>query len=174
MATRAAIRHLKDLRRKFKSWYLVLAAYNAGPERISRAIRRGKSRDFWELARKHVLPSETMDYIPKFMAAVIICSHYEAFGFKKPETKRVYPDLVAVKVKPGVSLAELAKKGSIGLNVLKRSNPQLKTGFVPARTHRALIWVPADQAEDFLAALSSSPKARLSAHAHLTGKGSAG
>ena len=47
-------------------------------------MKRGKSIDFWELARKHKLPSETMDYIPNFMAAVILSTHYEKFGFHKP------------------------------------------------------------------------------------------
>ena len=157
MATEAAARHLLDLRRRFKSWYLVLAAYNAGPERIAKAMKRGKSVDFWELARKHKLPSETMDYIPKFMAAVILSTHYDKFGFNKPVPPHPYPELVAVKVKPGMTLAQLARKGSIELSMLKRVNPQLINGVIPPQARRAEVWVPAQQAEEFRMAISFKP-----------------
>lgn len=154
LATEAALKHLQDLRHRFKNWYLVLAAYNAGPERISRAIRRGKTSDFWELARRHILPAETMDYIPKFMAAVIIASHYERFGFKKPNPPHgIYPEVVRVKVKPGMSLAQIARQGSIELSVLKHCNPQLKTPNVPMLASAAEIWVPATKAQALRVAL---------------------
>lgn len=153
LATQAAIRHLLDLRRKFNSWYLVLAAYNAGPQRIERAIRRGKSRDFWVLASKHVLPKETMDYIPKFMASVIICSHAEAFGFKKLDvSKSTYPELVAVSVKPGARLQDLARRGHIDFRTLKHFNPQLKSDHIP-QVRNAVVWIPANQADPFRAAI---------------------
>jgi membrane-bound lytic murein transglycosylase D len=160
LATQAAIRHLLYLRKRFKSWNLVLAAYNAGPERIAKAIRRGKSDNFWELARKHVLPSETMDYIPKVMAAVIISSHYEKFGFRRPVAANPYPELAAVRVKPGSSLAQLSRNGKIELAMLKHFNPQLKTGALPPHARRAEVWVPAREAQDFRVALATKSRSK--------------
>ena len=68
-STIAAAMYLNDLHNVFDSWYLAMAAYNAG-ERINRmnAIMSGKTRNFWELAELKKLPPETMNYIPKFIA----------------------------------------------------------------------------------------------------------
>src|SRR5258708_18760697 len=60
-ATIAAAKYLKALSRMFNGdWNLVLAAYNGGPGRVSRAIKRSRIHDFWRLsATTNYLPSET-------------------------------------------------------------------------------------------------------------------
>ncbi len=68
-ATRAAARYLRDLFQLFSDWKLALAAYNAGEARVQRAINRAGSRDFDELARRGLLPSETQRYVPAVLAA---------------------------------------------------------------------------------------------------------
>lgn len=69
-ATRAAARHLRDLHERFGSWELALAAYNAGPTAVQRALERAKSRDFAEV--KQFLPRETRHYVPAVLQAVNI------------------------------------------------------------------------------------------------------
>ena len=61
LSTRAAARHLADLYRRFDDWPLALAAYNAGAERIERALQRSGRRDFWEV--RPWLPAETREYV---------------------------------------------------------------------------------------------------------------
>ena len=68
-ATRAAARYLQDLYRMFGDWELALAAYNAGEDRVQRAIERAGARDFNELARRKLLPPETRNYVPAVLAA---------------------------------------------------------------------------------------------------------
>ena len=58
-----------------------MAAYNAGERRIMNAIMSGKTRNFWELVELKKLP-ETMNYIPKFIAAATIGQNLEKYGFK--------------------------------------------------------------------------------------------
>ena len=80
-ATAAAASYLKDLYNIYGSWYLAMASYNAGEGRIRSAILRHRERDFWELADKNALPEETMNYVPKYIAAVIVAENYKKFGF---------------------------------------------------------------------------------------------
>jgi hypothetical protein len=65
-STWAAALYLRDLHREFKDWLLVLAAYNAGPGPVYRAIRLSGSRNFWALER--YLPKETRQHVRRFIA----------------------------------------------------------------------------------------------------------
>ena len=65
-STRAAALYLRDLHRTFKDWRLVLAAYNAGPLPVFRAMHRSRSTDFRVLER--YLPSESRTHVKRFMA----------------------------------------------------------------------------------------------------------
>src|SRR5690606_13053973 len=46
-STIAAVAYLTKLYERFNSWELALAAYNSGEGRVSRAIKRSRSRNFW-------------------------------------------------------------------------------------------------------------------------------
>lgn len=65
-STKAAALYLRDLHKTFKDWRLVLAAYNAGPLPVFRAMHRSKSTDFRVLER--YLPSESRTHVKRFMA----------------------------------------------------------------------------------------------------------
>ena len=62
-----------------------MAAYNGGPGRVSRQMKKQKTNDFWKLRLKR----QTMDYVPLIMAATIIAKEPEKYGFsdivKEPE-----------------------------------------------------------------------------------------
>ena len=79
-STIAALTFLEDLYTEFGDWNLSLAAYNAGPGRVKRAIRMsGKEHPtFWDI--EQYLPRETRRYIPKFMAAVYVMEHVDQIG----------------------------------------------------------------------------------------------
>ena len=84
LATRAAARHLKDLYIEFGDWYLVMAAYNGGPNRVRRGIRASGSRDYWELSRRRFLRRETRNYVPIILAMAYVAKNdwlYESAEF---------------------------------------------------------------------------------------------
>jgi hypothetical protein len=89
-ATRAACRLLRQLILEFgsgSSTMLALAAYNSGPAKVKQAVQKAvqdpiKQRNFWYLYHVRALPSETREYVPKVVAAVIIGRNPGVFGFK--------------------------------------------------------------------------------------------
>lgn len=151
-ATKAAAQYLRDLYNVFGSWRLAMAAYNAGENRIMRAIMKGKTRDFWTLAEQRVLPKETMHYVPKFLAAVIVGEDPEKYGLQLPREESPKWDAVLVEVPSPVALASIAEEGKISFSDLKRLNPHLRAGHTPAGVKTYGVWVPEKSAE----AVSSS------------------
>lgn len=132
-ATVAAARYLRDLHTVFQSWYLAMAAYNAGEMRILGAIMNSDTRDFWDLAERKALPKETMNYIPKFLAAAIIGHHPERFGFRQP-TGDAWPILTTAAVPARIRLADLAKATGVSRTKLEQWNPALFRKRTPGRS----------------------------------------
>lgn len=99
-ASDAAAHHMKDLYNIYHDWALVLAAYNAGPGSINRAIKRaGGETNYWKI--KHLLPRETQAYVPAFIAAsyVITYSDEHNFPVQRPQFLDWEIDTVSVSEK---------------------------------------------------------------------------
>ncbi len=84
-STEAAVGYLKYLYERFnKDIYLTIASYNAGPSLVDRRInqnkRRGEDTDFWSLN----LPSQTKNYVPKYIALRELILNSERYGLKMP------------------------------------------------------------------------------------------
>lgn len=143
-ATEAAASYLKDLNNVFGSWYLALAAYNAGEHRIVRSIMKGKTRDFWALAEAGLLPRETLNYVPKFLAAQIVGKNYKKYGFElNIDPQDTWEDYDVASVPSGVALSEIARVTGVPHETLKRWNMDLVRGITPySKTGSVDIYVP--------------------------------
>ena len=119
-STLAAASYLKKMFDEFGSWELALAGYNCGEKRVSKAIAKTGSTDFWTLSRK--LPKETRNYLPKFNAALIIAKNPEKYGFRVAKMEKDYE---AVSVPPRKSLAEIANLLDMGYKEISKHNPSL-------------------------------------------------
>ena len=131
-ATPAAIRYLKDLHKRFGSWSLALAAYNGGPGRVSKSIQNQNADDFFDLS----LPEETERYYFKIVAAKIILSNPEKYGFKMSKDDYYYP-LLTKTIEFTIFenrkyLDEVADICNINLSTLKALNPFIKADYLPA------------------------------------------
>lgn len=129
-STESAITYLKDLKNVFGSWYLAFAAYNAGEYQIVRSIMNGKTRDFWALAEGKFLPEETLNYVPKFMAAMIIGRDPEKYNIKF-EADTPFDEFEAVMVPSGITLKHLSKVTKVPRDIIGEWNPDILRGVVP-------------------------------------------
>lgn len=142
-STRKALDVLAEHRGRFGSWYVALAAYNAGPARISRILRQraplAPRGDSLFLVLYESLPPETRDFIPKLLAASTLAGSAERYGFEPPSTTPLrfeevtVPDATSVDV-----IAEAANSRQESIEAL---NPQLVRGFTPP-DRETIIRVP--------------------------------
>ena len=132
-ATLAAARHIRDLFDQFGSWYLVAASYNAGAGKVRRAIKRYKTRDFWELAKYRYLKPETKNYVPKLLAAAIIAKNPEAYGFRGIQYQKPL-EFDVIDVHEATDLRKVAKVLSLPLKTITNLNPELRRSITPPRT----------------------------------------
>lgn len=148
-ATHAAARYLSDLHDQFDSWYLAIAAYNAGQGRIRAAVKRGKTNDFWKLVERKLLPQETIDYIPKFLAAATIGQNLDTFGFKIKRSVNQWPELTRVMIasKNAQSVKRLTKLTGLSAVDLNRFNPQLAQSIARPGLKKLVLWVPLEVAQ---------------------------
>lgn len=160
-ATYAAAEYLRDLHNIFGSWHLAMAAYNAGEIRILRAIMRAKTRDFWELVEKRALPEETMNYVPKFLAAMIIGKNPTRFGLESPEGGEEFPPIESAEVPSPVSLKHVAVVSRIDLVTLESLNPHLVRGITPPNRSTYAIWVPKGTSRSVAAATAILQNQRI-------------
>jgi membrane-bound lytic murein transglycosylase D len=150
-ATEAAASYLKDLNNVFGSWYLALAAYNAGEHRIVRSIMKGKTRDFWALAEAGLLPKETLNYVPKFLAAHIVGKNMKRFNFDvKLEEADKWAPFETVSVPSGTRLRDLSKITGVDHEIIKRWNQDLIRGVTPTtKTGTVDIYIPKENLAAF-------------------------
>jgi membrane-bound lytic murein transglycosylase D len=153
LSTDAAVAYLSDLYDQFNDWYLALAAYNSGAGNVRRAIRRSGSRDFWILRR--YLPRETRNYVPAFIASVIVAKHPERYGFTAPVEKQW--EFESIEVPDALDLQFLATQSGIPLDELRDLNPAIRRDLTPARTTTSLR-LPSGTTAAAEAALESTPR----------------
>jgi membrane-bound lytic murein transglycosylase D len=143
-STRAAARYLKDLHRQFGCWYLAAAGYNAGENRVEGALGRQQGQSFWDLAQNGLLPRETCNYVPQFIAAALIARSPEKYGFAGISYLSPWRT-GRVKVPGGVDLRRFAEALGVPLERLKELNPELLTDATPGDRPEYLLQVPAGE-----------------------------
>ena len=169
-ATVAAAKYLKTLSKMFDGdWNLVLAAYNGGPGRVSRAIKRAGVEDFWKLsATTKYLPRETREYVPLILAAMIIGRNPAQYGFEAIVAEPLAYDKVTLP--KAIDLRRVAEWAGTTLDEIQALNPELRRWTTPVRYPDYEIKVPKGTGDAFTARLSDASPADFSALKWYTAK----
>lgn len=133
-STEAAVRYLADLRTRFGSWELAMAAYNMGHGALLRTMRKFNTNDFWTLSRYEAgLPWETTLYVPKILATAIAMNNPKEFGIDgiAPEPSISFD---TVSVGPNTDLSDVARAAETPLEEIRALNAQYLTGRTPPAT----------------------------------------
>ena len=139
-ATEAALDMLAELRERFDSWFLALAAYNGGPNRVARLLRRhhsGPPGDSAFIGIRDRLPRETRHFIPKFLAVAAIAEDPGAYGITDIELEPAL-EYEEVTVPDPTSLDVVARAAGVSEDDIRVLNPHLPARIVPTHIETVL------------------------------------
>ncbi len=130
-ATEAAAEYLKSLYGMFGDWQMVLAAYNAGPGTISKAIRRsGGKKTYWEI--RPFLPTETQAYVPAFIAANYVMNYPTEHNIYASTPRKTYFEIDTAVLKEPMSFEQISAALDVSVEEVIYFNPQYRKGVIPA------------------------------------------
>ena len=145
-ATQAAIAYFQELYDLLDSWTLAAAAYNMGEQGLLSEMLAQKSNDYYHL----YLPLETQRYVPRIIAAKMILSDPDAYGFRYTE-EDLYPPLQFDRLKlhcfQETPIHIIAQAADTSFKNIKDLNPEIRGHFLAAGSH--WILVPKGAADGF-------------------------
>jgi hypothetical protein len=152
-STYAAAEYLKSLHEMFNCWYLATASYNAGEGKMLKAMKSAKSQDFWEISKHRYLKRETKEYVPMFLAAMIIAQDPQKYGFSNID---YHPPLMyeKVAVPPGTRLDRIARAAETDVEDIRTLNPSLRKDRTPPEGPSFEIKIPPGKKDAFEANFS--------------------
>lgn len=136
-ATRAAAKYLKSLYERFGDWYLALAAYNAGPGRMARAIQKHDTNDFFAISSRNTLKLETRDYVPKYLAQLIVYKNYLKYGFTMPADMPLL--FSTIEAPASTNIYWLADELGVSYELMRDLNPALKLPITPPHAYKIRV-----------------------------------
>ena len=149
-ATEAACQCMLDLYNRYKDWFLVLAAYNAGPGNVNKAIKRaGGAMNYWAIWP--YLPKETQSYVPSFIAVNYVVSYAAEHNLYPIDPGLLMNGTDTVWVRDVLSFQQLVETLGVSLQDLKTFNPQYTKEIIPATdTTPYVLRMPTQYVIDFV------------------------
>lgn len=124
-ASFAAANYLKEAFDVYQDWFLAIASYNCGQGNVNRAIKRSglSNPSFWEIM--HLLPNETKNYVPAFIAMHHVLENHQKYGISK-DNVTLSPRTEVIMVDRKVSLTSIAEALDMEENEILSLNPAYK------------------------------------------------
>ena len=144
----AAAHYLSDLYKIFGDWNLVIAAYNAGPEKISKAVHRSKGQtDYWQIYP--YLPKETRGYVPAFIAANYIMNYYCDHNIC-PMMTTLPAKTDTIVVNKDIHFEQISHVLGISIDQLEELNPQYRRNIVNGTSQPSALRLPSSLVNNFI------------------------
>ena len=149
-STEAACQFLQKLYGNYGDWYLALAAYNAGPGNVNKAIRRsGGKKSYWEI--RHFLPRETRNYVPAFMAVVYLMEFHAEHNIFPTELQMPYASLDTIGVRTILRFDQIAAHLNKSEEEIAALNPMYRMKIIPGPPEQWPLVLPLQDIPTFLA-----------------------
>lgn len=149
-STVAACRYMLFLYGMYEDWNLVLAAYNAGPGNVNKAIRRsGGKRDYWEV--RPYMPRETRSYVPAFIAVNYVMNYASDHNIYPAMPSFFYAETDTVHICRETTFNQIAAVTDVSVASLEVLNPSLKRNIVPEKEDCVPVYLPVPAVGKFLA-----------------------
>ncbi|MDY6790921.1 MAG: transglycosylase SLT domain-containing protein [Thermodesulfobacteriota bacterium] len=145
-STKAAVNYFRALYADLGSWTLSAAAYNMGEDKLKSEIQEQKVSNYYKL----YLSIETQRYILRIIAAKLILSDLEKYGFILNESD-LYPplqfDRIDLTLSQRVPIHIIAQSAGTYFKAIKDLNPELRGHYICEGAHSILV--PKGSAVDF-------------------------
>lgn len=135
MATEAACKYFLDAYKRFGSWTLTAAAYNAGSGGVNRRLNIQGTDNYYDT----YLPQETMRYVYRILSFKMICSDPEAYGYKFNESDYFKPldDFKTIEVSgTNIDWSKVAQNNGTNYRILRLFNPWIRDYFYDNKDNR--------------------------------------
>ena len=146
-STQAALAYFKKLHDDFGSWTLAAAAYNMGEQGLKNEITLQENTDFYNL----YLYQETQRYVFRILAAKLILSQPEKFGFKLT-AEDLYPpedfDRIQIELSQKTPVLSIARAARTTFKAIRDMNPEIRGYSLPKGS--LMISIPRGSAAGFL------------------------
>ena len=123
-STKVAAEYLKKSQKRFNSWTLAAAAYNAGNYGVSKRLDEQEVTNYYDAK----LPDETERYVLRIIALKEVISNPKKYGFVfENEDLYTLPKTRTIKVDTAISnITHFAKKFGMNYKEFKIHNPWLR------------------------------------------------
>lgn len=150
LATEAACLYLKKLHGLYNDWNMALAAYNAGPGNVNKAIRRsGGKMTYWGI--RPFLPRETQGYVPNFIAAAYLMTYHAEHNILPREAKIYDFEVDTVCIRDGLHMEVIDSLTQWSVEDIQYLNPVFKTTYIPHIERHECLTIPTKYLDNWIA-----------------------
>ncbi len=142
-STHAACAYLHESYKKYGSWTLVAATYNAGRSFVGRQLDRQQETEYYDL----LLGEETGRYVFRILALKLVMENPQKYGFDVQEDEQysVWNTKTVSISGPVANFADFAQEHQTNYKILKMLNPWLRESYLTNKSGKTYgIKLPAE------------------------------